>query len=484
MLFCAIVVTRDRTRADVRLLAHVSVTDVAEVAHLDATAQAGVLHLRVVADVDAAGEASAGAYMTVWSHVHIILQRRLLNSRRHDLAAFADSRIAHRAVRADAGVIADSRNAAQVRIRFNHRVLPDLHVCVDVRRRRVGDRHARKQMAAVDALAHQRLRFSELGAVVDPLHLARFVDSHRYYGRALPGGERDQRRQVAFASGRRWNRFDVRPEPGGAEAVLAGVDLRGPLRHSAALRRLDDVRHAAITVALDTAVGAGLVHLCGEKRHVAGGIDVLSRQRCERFRRDQRHVAVQDQHVLGVANSVFSRCQGMAGTERLSLYGVLDSFTQRRAQIAGVRTYDDDAAAEAGRARRVDDVAHHGPASERMENFCYSRAHALPLACRQDYYCPVIEGWGEGSGHKVRGGRRSQSTGRAACCSSVADHNEATGARAGAVMRAQDNSSSYHCRMGAMLRRVVVVRSFHVRGSHSCPTNRYRSERSVGCRLW
>ena len=199
----------------------------------------------------------------------------------------------------------------------------------------------------------------------------------------------------------------MRPEPGGAEAVLAGVDLRGALRHSAALRRLDDVRHAAITIALDTAVGAGVVHLRGEERHVAGGIDVLSRQRGERFRRDQRHVAVQNQHVLGIANSVFRRCQGMAGAERLSLHGVLHAFTQRLAQIAGVRTDDDDATAEAGRARRIDDVAHHRPAGEGMENFRYSRAHALPLACRQDYYCPVIERWGEGSGHKVRGGRRS-----------------------------------------------------------------------------
>ena len=89
------VVGRDRTRADVRLLAHVGVADVGQVRDLRADADARVLDLHECARLRSGFEVGSGAKVTEWA----------------DGRTGADLRVDDDCVRADDGACRDLRRA-------------------------------------------------------------------------------------------------------------------------------------------------------------------------------------------------------------------------------------------------------------------------------------------------------------------------------------------------------------------------------------
>src|SRR5262249_40822274 len=86
----AVVVRRDRARADVHVLAHLRVADVAEVVLLGALADAAFLDLRVVTQLDAAADVRAGAEMAERPDPAVVLNHGALQDAGPDHVPLAD----------------------------------------------------------------------------------------------------------------------------------------------------------------------------------------------------------------------------------------------------------------------------------------------------------------------------------------------------------------------------------------------------------
>lgn len=128
----------------------------------------------------------------------------------------------------------------------------------------------------------------------------------------------------------------------------------------------------------DAPVAAGVGQLDGEQRQLFGS--GLGQQALQGRRLDQRHIAVEHQHPLGLDERQ-GLGQGVAGAELLLLQDEIQvgSGQALAHRIGAVADHHVDAL-RIQRAGGVDDVAEHGLAGHRMQDLGQRRAHARALA--------------------------------------------------------------------------------------------------------
>ena len=141
---------------------------------------------------------------------------------------------------------------------------------------------------------------------------------------------------------------------------------------------LDNRLHLTRRIANDPPIAARIGQLHGKQAQLLL-VDLLQ-QRREGFHTGQRHVAVEDQHLVGVhlGHRLGHR---MAGTELLGLQHEMDILgRQALAYLLGAVANHHMDLARCQSARRIDDMPQHGLARHLMQYLGQCRAHAGTLS--------------------------------------------------------------------------------------------------------
>ena len=241
MLGTSIEVGGDRAGADVHVLPHLSITEVAEMVLLRAGADAALLDLREVADAAAGADVGSRPKVGERPDLDVLGHARCLHHAGPDARARADAAVADVRMRADHRVLRDDGRALEDRPRLDAGVLADLDAGIDPRRRRVDDRHPVAHVHLGDAPSHPLLGRRERDAVVDADRLGRVVGDDKRRGPAVARGDTDQVGEIQLARRRRLDALNRIAQPGKVEQVGADVDLvDGPGRVVGKVGLLDD----------------------------------------------------------------------------------------------------------------------------------------------------------------------------------------------------------------------------------------------------
>ena len=247
------------------------------------------------------------------------------------------------------------------------------HGRLDPGRARVDDRHPGEHVRAVDAVAQELAGERELDPRVDPLRLVRV--GRDVHGDALTGVDEPAdgigEVELALGVGRRQalerRPEGVRPEHVDGRVRLAHLELLGRR-----VARLHDRGEVAVGVPEHAAVAQ---HVVGDEREHRGGgagCAVRIQKPAEQLGREQRRVAREDEHLVGVPDGLARRADGVAGPERLLLHGDLEAG--ERVRRRGRR--DDHERVGAERPRRLDDPVDHPAPENRVEVLHEGRLHA------------------------------------------------------------------------------------------------------------
>jgi hypothetical protein len=289
----AVVVGKDRPRADVRALTHISVTHIAQVGDLGVVADHGVLDLDETARLRAAAETRARAQEGVRADRGVRSDHRGVRRRVADLRSGADLSVDQLCVGADLGPGRHSRRAAQQGVGLEDGVGLERDVDVDPGRLGVANRHPFAHPTLDRAPVELAMQRRELDAVIDALGLPRVVDRQPTNRRAVGAGYADDVGEIALAL-----RVAVgepgqcRAQRGRVESVDAGVDLADLQLHLVGVLLLDHRSDGAARVAHDAPVPGGHVEVGGEDRDGVAGALVLGNQGSKRVSGEQRGVAV------------------------------------------------------------------------------------------------------------------------------------------------------------------------------------------------
>src|SRR6516162_9340199 len=167
MLALAIIITGDRTGSDVRLLTDLGVTQIRQVARLDAATHVGVLHLHKIADVSVLVNDTRATQVGKWPNRDTGADNTILDHRLSDFRGFGDRTIHDHARGTNDAGAADRRSPYDVRLRMDNRVRLDRHHRINIRRRRIHNRHASKHVLFKNAGLQNGSRRCKLNAVVD-----------------------------------------------------------------------------------------------------------------------------------------------------------------------------------------------------------------------------------------------------------------------------------------------------------------------------
>ena len=325
-----------------------------------------LLHLAEIANLGAFGEVRAGAQAGKGTDGRVGFDMRAFQ-----MGKGMDHRAAlHRHARTenhigfDQGILADHRIMGQEhRFRRNHG-------------------HAGQHDFAALAFLPQAFEHGEFSAGITAGH---FLLGGRDHDGATTARPRDlhEIRQIIFALG-----IAI------ADTLQKIEGLTSVDSHDAAIAPLD--RPFSLGSILLLTDGDQLPVFC-QKAAIAGwGIrlktndhDVVAcRERTaglqQRFGRDQRHIAINDDHVVISRRNRFARRQnGMAGAKTFFLKESLDRHTFRcggRRYLIGVTTDDQCRIANAGSVNRSDNVRNHRQAGNRVQNLRKAGFHPRTVA--------------------------------------------------------------------------------------------------------
>ncbi len=388
MLAIAVVVGRDRARAEVGLLADVGVADVGQVGHLRAGADVGVLDLHERSGLRAFPQDRPGSQIRERADADALADLGLFDVRMDDRGLVEDSSIDDRAVRADRAARADRGHPVQARERSDHRVLSDLHRGIDHGRGRVDNRDPRQHVAVVDAPLGDRPDVGQRRAVVDAEHLGRIVELVRDHGSFVQAQDRQHVGEVQLPLGVvGTDLLERRQQRRAVERKQAGVDLADlKLERGRVARRLglDHALHGPIGRAHNAPVTAGVIER--HRRHRRGRPFALVRPRepAQRLGADQRHVAVDHDHRRAGVDLGRGRPDRIGRPAWLLLDGDVDVAVQCGREVA-LGPVDDDHLAGPGLARGGDGPFDHRPAAHGVQQLRRGGAHACALPRGKDY---------------------------------------------------------------------------------------------------
>jgi hypothetical protein len=228
-----------------------------------------------------------------------------------------------------------------------------------------------------------RLGQRQLQAIVYALHFRRIAGFDGRDAQLLAHGQADDVGQVILA-------LDVaRPEPGepGLEETRArnqhaGVDLVDAPLFLAGVAFLDDPQQLAARVAQHAAIAAGVRQLRGQQRE--GARSTLRDQSAQRVGQQQRHIAVQHQHLVCIGNIRHRLLQGISGAELFGLQRpaqqpILEQFAHALATVP--IDHMDRSRREAG--GQIEHMREHRCPGQRLQHLGDLGLHALALARRQ-----------------------------------------------------------------------------------------------------
>ena len=273
---------------------------------------------------------------------------------------------------------------------MDDRVLPDPDRLVDEGRRRIGHGDAGLHHAGEDPAPHAALGLREFLAAVDADHLVGIGHRDGHDAPVLSGQEVDGVREIVLALP--IGGADARkgpPQLGNPKAVDAHVDLPDGALLGSRVPVLHDAPEAALAVPEDPA------EMMRPTRHPRGhrrpGGEAAHRlpQRPQRRRRHKRHVRVH--HVDQLAPQA-GQCLGdrVAGPEGAALDDVPGRGPGHRAERRHVRPNDQQRMRHPRSPHGVQDVHHHRPAAQRMQDLGEIRFHPRAPARGQDDGCQLL----------------------------------------------------------------------------------------------
>ena len=165
----------------------------------------------------------------------------------------------------------------------------------------------------------------------------------------------------------------------------AGVDL-ADRRSPGSRRLLDDAPQPAAAIAHDAAVAGRIGELRRQQREAVGA--GAREQRAQRLGAQQRHVAVEHQHLVRIGNRGHRLLQRVAGAELLALLRpVQRSDAARTARAHALAAVAVDHVDRFGRELRgqLEHMRQQRLAGQRLQHLGQLRAHALALAGREDH---------------------------------------------------------------------------------------------------
>jgi len=406
MLVRAVVVAGDGAGADVHPGAHPRVADVRKVAHLRPLADRRLLDLHEVPDPRVAPhhrprpQPGEGAELCPRRHpTPLQVGVAAIHHPIRELGVAVDR------VGADLAAAGDARGAVQADPRVEHRVRPHHHPRLHVGGGRVDQAHPRRQQGVVHPRPGVGGGGSEIGARVHPHHLRRPRVGERLHPQPLGHRHRHHVGEIELALG--VVPREVRQggaEEGEIEAIQAGVDLaKGKLRRARVLR-LDDAQEAAAAVAHDPAQAASLGHLRGEQAHRRRVGLMVGDQADEFGTAHQGAVAAHHHHPAGRG-----RQRGEAAGDRVAgakLRHLLHHHHRRHHRREVVHhprrlvAHHRHQALGGEEAGGVEDVVHHRPAVDRMEDLGEGGLHPRPLAGGEKDHAGG-HGWARLAGRKI-----------------------------------------------------------------------------------
>ena len=240
----------------------------------------------------------------------------------------------------------------------------------------------------------ERADVGEVDAVVDAERERRVGDGVGADELAVGAQERQHVGQVELALGVVGGEAAERVEQVAArERVDAGVDLADRLllgRRVAGRLRLDHALDAAVGGADHAPVAGRVLELHRRHRRRGAALLVRLRERGDRLGGDQRHVAVEHEHGVAVADVVGGGAHRVAGPVGLLLHRHLDAVGELTGEPAA-RPVDDHDPARTRLLCGPDRPADHRAPADRVQDLRRLGLHARALARGEDQH--------GGSGH-------------------------------------------------------------------------------------
>ena len=260
-------------------------------------------------------------------------------------------------------------------------VLPDRDVAIDVGRRRILDRDTGRHQLLVLLLSHDSAHCRELGAAVDAANLVGIRDGDGFDDAPSLAENRHEVGQIVFALGVVGGDGSHGVEEAlEREGVNAGIDLVDVALRRAGVALLDDTCNP-LAGSDDSAVAVRVGHDRGDDRGRGARLSVMIRQILQGLRREQRHVAREEDQGAG-RTAERRRCrQRMRGPELWLLHHEADTRVSRKSRFHRVRLVSDDddrgAGLKNGGGRQ--DALDHREAGDAVQDFGSADFMRVPL---------------------------------------------------------------------------------------------------------
>ena len=343
------------------------------------------LYFDEIADVHFLGEARARAKACIRPDA---ATRADLGSvemaERKDLGALAQRDVAQHAVRSDAHAVAEPHPTFEKAVHVDRHVAPAFELAAHVDARRIGKAHARFHQALRLAALIGALKQCELALRIDSRDFHRIVDLDADDAHALVHGERDDVGEVVLLL--RILGADLAEPAGEALAVQrheAGVDFANGALGVRRILLFDDALDVAIGAAHDAAIPLRISHFSRHHCEPAfAGLD----QALQVLRRDERHIAVQDQDVAVAARVLHRLLHRVSGAELLGLQHPLHwRIGECGAHFLGAMAVNHQSLLWLERLRSVKHVREQRSATDGMQHFGQVGPHALALTRGKHY---------------------------------------------------------------------------------------------------
>ena len=286
----AVIVGGDGAAADVRVVAKLGVSHIAQVRHLGAVTDVSLLHLDECTGLGVLAEFVARTQVGPRSDVRARADVGFLHAGTLDHGTVIDRRIDQCGVRADCSFLSDDRVALQEGAREDGGVTTDFHVVFNPRGLRVENGHAIAHPAFADAAVIGFGQRGKLHAVVHTFHGERIwrgecADLACGLGGLQCVGQIELALGViGFEAG------DGLDQYGGLEHIDGGVHFLHGQFAAVGVFLLDDAQHVALTVTDDAAVAGRIIKHGGEHGGAVSGCGVEFDQFAQRLTIQQRHV--------------------------------------------------------------------------------------------------------------------------------------------------------------------------------------------------
>ncbi|MNI34516.1 hypothetical protein D3C73_885070 [compost metagenome] len=297
--------------------------------------------------------------------------------------AFAQGAVLDHAVRADHHVVFDDDLTFEDHVDVDQHVAANRDVTANVETSRVTQRHTLSHQTTTGAQLIMPFQFGKLLAIVGALHFHGVVRLLGGHHQTIAHGHGNDVGQVVLALGVVIGET-AHPvaKTGKRQRQNAGIAFGDFALGFIGIFLLDNGRDLALHITNNAAVTGRVIQLYGQQAQLLW--PHLLEQTLQGIDFDQRHIAIKHQHGVGL-NERHGLSNGVTGTQLLIL--------QDEVQIIRRQTFAHGIGAVADHhvnalwiklPGAVDNMAEHGVAGNRVQNFRQSGTHARALASSEN----------------------------------------------------------------------------------------------------